>query len=120
MDPEDVHSAIQLWVDKSLKSGITITVARIRDYVFLLLSPRFMVDVLQGFVLDMGAETVEGNRKEGYQIKVVRHSIEEWNIRFADCEITVPKPKPVRALPNSVIEDREKFAVTKLFLERYE
>lgn len=120
MDPEDVRSALQLWIDKSIKAGVILTVARIREFAFIMLSQRYMVDTLQGYVLDMGADVAEGNRKEGYQIKVVRHSIEEWNIRYVDCEITVPKPKPARALPNSTLEDREKFLVTKLFLERYE
>lgn len=115
MNPDEVALCIQLWVDKNP----TLSMTNIKHMVVKMMSVRWFVDKFQRMVIDRGLDMQTGSPKEGYSIKVVFNTIEEWKLQFINAEISLPKLKAARTLVGSSIDDREKVLVTDILLEQY-
>lgn len=116
MDPKNVQVAVQAWINASP----TVNLYTIKQYVFRMLSARFAHDHVQGIIIDRGVNIeVSQSKKEGLQSSVITHSVDDWRIQWADCEISVPKPKPGRSTLASQMEDTEKFQITGIFMDFY-
>lgn len=113
MNPEEVAAAIQMWINKS-----NPPLKKIRRTVHLLMVERYSVDPVKKQVFDQADEET-GNAKEGFTVKMIRNSMDEFRIQFIQAEIQCPKPKVGRPIASSSVEEKETFNVVDLFYEMY-
>lgn len=116
MNPAEVTSFIQTWILKQQNVNLSL----IRRLIFSVMSIRYAIDPVKNIVYDEGTETPTGTPKEGFQVRVIKNSILEWKVQYAECILKVPKAKVTRSLAGSTLDDAEEFSTIQLFLDAYE
>lgn len=113
MNPEDVASALQPWINKNPN----VPMAAIRSMIIGLLKERYYVDPVKRQVLDAGLEGETGNRKEGFQIRIVRSTVDDWKVSYAKAEVSLPVPGTKSRTVTS--SDQEPLSICEVFLSEY-